>query len=76
VQITVIDVRLARDDVGTVGLPREIRQLLLKTLSTDVKPGALPFAVTPTGVSVETGSLVVAGTASDVTIGQAGIGVG
>ena len=76
VQITVIDVRLARDDVGAVGLPREIRQLLRKTLSTDVKPGTLPFAVTPTGVSVETGSLVVAGTARNVTIGQAGIGVG
>ena len=76
VQITVLDVRLARDDVGAVGLRREIRQLLLKTLSTDVKLGTLPFAVTPTGVSVETGSLVVAGTASNVTIGQAGINVG
>lgn len=76
VQITIINVRLARDDVGAVSLPREIRQLLLKTLSTDVKPGGLPFAVTPTGVSVETGSLVVEGTASNVTMGQAGIGVG
>jgi hypothetical protein len=76
VQITILDVRLARDDIGAVGLPREIRQLLLKTLSTDVKPGGLPFAVTPTGVSVETGSLVVEGTASNVTIGRAGIGVG
>jgi LmeA-like phospholipid-binding len=76
VQITIVNVRLARDDVGAVSLPREIRQLLLKTLSTDVKPGGLPFAVTPTGVSVETGSLVVEGTASNVTMGQAGIGVG
>ncbi|MGH3888999.1 MAG: LmeA family phospholipid-binding protein [Pseudonocardiaceae bacterium] len=74
VRITIVDVRLARDDVGTVNLPREIRQLLLKTLSTDVKSGGLPFAVTPTGVSVETGSLIVEGTASNVSMSQAGIG--
>ncbi len=76
VRVTVKDVRLARDDVGAVSLPREIRQLLLKTLSTDVKPGGLPFAVTPTAVSVDTGSLVVEGTASNVTMRQAGIGAG
>ena len=70
VRITIMDVRLARDDVGTANLPREIRQLLLTTLSTDVKPGRLPFAVTPTGVSVETGSLIVAGTASNVSVRQ------
>jgi LmeA-like phospholipid-binding len=76
VRITIVDVRLARDEVGTVGLPREIRQLLRKTLSTDVKPGGLPFAVRPTGVSVETGSLIVEGTANNVTMRQAGSGVG
>ncbi len=76
VRITISDVRLARDDIGTVNLPREIRQLLLKTLSTDVKPGSLPFGVTPTGVAVETGSLIVEGTANNVSMGQAGIGIG
>lgn len=75
VRITIVDVRLARDDVGTVNLPREIRQLLRKTLSTDIKPGELPFGVTPTGVSVETGSLIVEGTASNVSMGRAGIGI-
>jgi LmeA-like phospholipid-binding len=73
-RITVLDVRLARDDIGSVSLPREIRQLLRKTLSTDVKPGGLPFAVRPTGVWVEPGSVVVAGTANNVSMGQAGIG--
>ncbi len=75
VRITIVDVRLARDDIGTVNLPREIRQLLRKTLSTDIKPGELPFGVTPTGVSVETGSLIVEGTASNVSMGRAGIGI-
>ncbi|MGH3837548.1 MAG: LmeA family phospholipid-binding protein [Pseudonocardiaceae bacterium] len=76
VRITISDVRLARDDVGEVSLPREIRQLLRKTLSTDVKPGGLPFSVTPTGVSVQTGSLIVEGTANNVSMGRAGIGAG
>ncbi|MGH3843150.1 MAG: LmeA family phospholipid-binding protein [Pseudonocardiaceae bacterium] len=73
-RITVKDVRLARDGVGQVNLPRGIRQTLLTTLSTDVKTGGLPFAVTPTRVWVETGSVVVEGTATNVTMSQAGIG--
>ncbi len=75
VRITASDVRLSRDGAGEVGLPREIRQTLLKTLSTAVKPGGLPFAVTPTRVWVETGSVVVEGTANNVTISHTGIGV-
>jgi LmeA-like phospholipid-binding len=70
VRITISDVRLSRDGAGEVDLPKPIRQSLLKTLSTDVKPGGLPFAVTPTRVWVETGSVVVEGTASNVTLGQ------
>lgn len=68
VRITVNDVRLARDGMGAVGLPRVIRQTLLNTLSTDVKTGGLPFAATPTRVWVETGLLVVDGTATNVTL--------
>ncbi|MFY9808413.1 MAG: DUF2993 domain-containing protein [Pseudonocardiaceae bacterium] len=68
VRITVNDVRLARDGMGAVRLPRAIRQTLLNTLSTDVKTGGLPFAATPTRVWVETGLLVVDGTATNVTL--------
>jgi hypothetical protein len=75
-RITVLDMRLARDGVGTANLPGEIRRLLLKTLSTDVKTGGLPFAVTPTGISVQPGALVVEGTANNVSLGQAEIGAG
>jgi hypothetical protein len=71
VRINVADVRLARDGGGTVGLPRPARQTLLNTLSTDVKPGDLPFAITPTKVWVETGSIVVEGTASNLSLRSA-----
>ncbi|MGH3672435.1 MAG: LmeA family phospholipid-binding protein [Pseudonocardiaceae bacterium] len=74
VRITITDVRLSSDGVGTVSLPREIRQTLLNTLSTDVKPGDLPFNATPTSVWVQTGSVVVEGTARDVSLNQADLG--
>ncbi|MEO7194027.1 MAG: DUF2993 domain-containing protein, partial [Pseudonocardiaceae bacterium] len=41
VRITTRDVRLSRDGGAEVGLPSGIRQTVLKTLSTDVKPGGL-----------------------------------
>ena len=68
VRITASDIRLARDGIGTASLPRSVRQTMLNTLSTTVKPGELPFAVTPTKVWVETGSVVVEGTASNVSL--------
>jgi hypothetical protein len=74
VRITVSDVRLARDSAGTANLPRVVRQTLVQTLSTTVKPGQLPFAVTPTSVRVEAGSVVVEGTAYNVSLRQAGAG--
>ncbi|MCA1671739.1 MAG: LmeA family phospholipid-binding protein [Actinobacteria bacterium] len=75
-RITTVDVRLARDDVGEVSLPRQIRQMLIQALSTDVEPGGLPFTVKPTRVWVETGSLIVEGTVRDVSMSQAGTSVG
>jgi LmeA-like phospholipid-binding len=75
-RLTTMDVRLARDGVGEVNLPSQIRQALIQTLSREIEPGGLPFAVTPTRVWVESGALVVEGTATDVSIGQAGLGAG
>jgi hypothetical protein len=74
VRITTKDVRLAREGTGEVGLPRGVRQALIKTFSTDVKPGELPFAVTPTRITVDTGAVVVEGTASNVSMIQARAG--
>jgi LmeA-like phospholipid-binding len=80
VRIITSDVRLSLngpgDGPGEVTLPQGVRQSLLKTLSTDVKPGGLPFAVTPTRVWVDTGSIVVEGTATNVTLSQASLGAG
>jgi hypothetical protein len=73
VRITASDVQLGRDGAGTVGLPRPIRQTLLNALSTNIKTGGLPFAVTPTRLWVETGSIVVEGTATNVSLRQAGV---
>jgi len=73
VRITANDVQLGRDGAGTVGLPRPIRQTLLNALSVNIKTGGLPFAVTPTRIWVETGSIVVEGTATNVSLRQAGV---
>ncbi|MGH3549357.1 MAG: LmeA family phospholipid-binding protein [Pseudonocardiaceae bacterium] len=74
VRITTSDVRVT--GIDAVGLPQAARQTLLSTLSTDVKTGGLPFAVTPTRIWVETGSIVVEGTANNVSLRQAGVAVG
>lgn len=74
-QVTITDVRLAQDQVGEVSLPRQIRQLLIQALSTEVEPGGLPFTATPTRVWVEAGSLLVEGTAQDVSFSELGAGI-
>lgn len=76
VRVTPTDVRLATDDIGEFSLPVAFREPLLTAFSTDVDPGGLPFTVTPTAVDVDHGSIVVEGTARNVSLSQAGAGVG
>ncbi len=76
VQVTPTDVRLGNQEIGEVSLPKVIREPLLAAFTMQVDPGRLPFTVTPTAVYVEMGSLVVEGTAQDVTFRQAGTGAG
>jgi len=76
IRVTPTDVRFATDAAGEESLPALVREPLLAVLTTEVDPGGLPFAVTPTAVSVETGSLLVEGTAQDVSLGQAGADIG
>ncbi|HEU0087085.1 MAG TPA: DUF2993 domain-containing protein [Pseudonocardiaceae bacterium] len=75
-QLTIVDVQPASDGIGAVSLPRQIRSMLVQALSPALEPGGLPFSVTPRRVWVETGALVVEGTAQDVSMSQAGSGVG
>lgn len=76
IRVTPTDVRFATDAGGEESLPALIRAPLLAVLTTEIDPGGLPFTVTPTAVSVETGSLLVVGTAQDVSLGQAGVDIG
>lgn len=76
VQLTPVDLRLSGEEIGETTLPAAIREPLLAAFATTVEPGGLPFTVTPTAVYVEIGSLIVEGTTGDVSLDQAGVGVG
>lgn len=71
VQVSPVDVRLTVNQFGAFGLRAFFRELLLSQFRVRVDPGGLPFTVRPTEISVEDGSIVVAGTASDVSFDQA-----
>lgn len=76
IRVTPTEIRFSTDGVGQDSLPALIREPLLAVLTTEVDPGGLPFTVTPTAVYVETGSLLVEGTAQDVSLGQVGVDIG
>jgi hypothetical protein len=58
---------------GDIPLPAAFEQSLLQEFTTTIDPGSLPFKITPTAVSVGTNSLMVQGTAYNVTIGDDGL---
>lgn len=76
VQVSAVDIRLATDDAGETDVPEFIRRQVREAFSTTINPGGLPFAVTPTAVYVETGSVVVEGEAHNVRFNEAGVGIG
>ncbi|WP_016700217.1 LmeA family phospholipid-binding protein [Actinoalloteichus spitiensis] len=69
-QVRISPSRLAVDAGGTgpVELAPQLQQSLLGSFSTTVEAGNLPLDVTPTAVRVESGALLVAGSATDVVI--------
>lgn len=73
IRVTPVDLRLSGQEIGEVTLPAAIRKPLLAAFTTTIEPGELPFTVTPTAVYVETGSLIVEGTAEDVSLDQAAV---
>lgn len=74
VRVVPADVRLATDAIGEFSLPPPFRGPLLDVFTFTIDPGGLPFSVTPEEVHVRTGAVIVEGTASDVSFGQAGLG--
>ena len=61
---------------GEIPIPDVFEKAVLGQFNTSLDPGMLPFAVTPTAVGVETGALIVEGTAKDVTLGPGGMTTG
>ncbi|SFA74840.1 Protein of unknown function [Amycolatopsis marina] len=47
-------------------VPPEVQQTLLPSFEADISTGSLPFTVTPTDIEVESGAIVVKGTAENV----------
>lgn len=74
VRVKPADVRLATNDVGEFSLPSAFREPLLDVFTRTIDPGDLPFTVTPESVQVQTGMIIVEGSAKDVSFSQAGLG--
>ncbi|MPZ64890.1 MAG: DUF2993 domain-containing protein [Pseudonocardiaceae bacterium] len=74
VRVEPTDVRLAKDDVDEFSLPSSFGDPIIDVFTRTIDPGELPFTVTPESVDVETGVLIVEGTADDVSFSQAGLG--
>ncbi|OLR91195.1 hypothetical protein BJP25_30350 [Actinokineospora bangkokensis] len=59
-----------RSAAGTTRLPSAIEGVILEVFSRSLPTGELPFDVTPTAVTVQSGVLTVKGKASNVVLGQ------
>lgn len=58
------------NEISSAELPRAIQEQVLPLFAVTLDPGSLPFAVTPTEVTVESGVLAVRGRANDVVLGK------
>lgn len=70
------ELEIVTGSFGEIALPDVLEQSVLQQFTTTLDPGMLPFKVIPTAVRVEPGSLVVEGTAKNVTIGRHGLSNG
>ncbi|WP_019818929.1 LmeA family phospholipid-binding protein [Saccharomonospora saliphila] len=66
VRITPHRIQFGNDQETTV-VPEAVQQRLLPSFEADINAGEMPFTVTPTGISVASGSLTLHGEAEDVT---------
>ncbi|MHA6806066.1 LmeA family phospholipid-binding protein [Salinifilum ghardaiensis] len=71
------DLGLKNDVVPDLQLPGVFKNLLRQQFTTTIDPGRqMPFDVTPTGLRVEHGALVMEGKARDVTVDMQGSAAG
>jgi hypothetical protein len=59
------------NDQDTTVVPPAVQRQLLPAFEADINAGDLPFAVTPTAISVSSGSITMKGEASDVAFAKA-----
>ncbi|WP_236790779.1 DUF2993 domain-containing protein [Amycolatopsis sp. GM8] len=62
------------NDKQTTVVPQSVQKALLPNFKASIDTGNLPFEVTPTGVSVNSGSVTIKGKAQDVTFSGATTG--
>lgn len=58
-----------KNKISSAKIPPAIQEKVLPLFGVELNPGELPFAVTPTEVKVESGSLAVQGTATGIVLG-------
>ncbi|MEU4806676.1 DUF2993 domain-containing protein [Actinosynnema sp. NPDC023587] len=67
VAVSVDDVEV--DDTSLAGL-NQVLGVVRQALSVTIDPGVLPFTVTPTAITVESGALTIEGTINDIPLDQ------
>lgn len=73
VRIDPRDLDIETGSYGRIEVPELFKRSVLRKFTTTLDPGMLPFKVVPTAVRAEPGSLVVEGTARNVSIGSNGL---
>lgn len=66
-----LELRTASDEV--ISLPEPVQRAVMAAFAMKLDPGQLPLTVAPTAISVETGTLVVEGEATDIVISGNGV---
>jgi hypothetical protein len=64
---------LKPDGMDTISLPEPVQRSVMAAFAMKLDPGQLPLTVAPTAISVESGTLVVEGEATDIVISGNGV---
>lgn len=64
---------LTTDSGGVISLPEPVQRAVMAAFAVKLDPGQLPLTVAPRAISVETGTLVVEGEATDIVLSGSGV---